>query len=61
LADDMSVKTNDTNGTTGASDSSTHSSANGANGDSKKPPSFKGLEMTNEELLAQRQSLRDRS
>jgi hypothetical protein len=54
-ADDMSVESTKTNGTNGSTGNGTLPSVPSKDGDSKKPPSVKGVVMTHEELLAQRE------
>lgn len=55
-ADDMSAGSTKSSGTNGSTGNATQPSVSATNGDSKKPPSVKGIVMTNEELLAQRES-----
>jgi len=54
-ADDTSVKSTKTNGTNGSASNGTQPSVPSKDGDSKKAPSVKGVVMTHEELLAQRE------
>lgn len=54
-ADDMSVESTKTNGTNGSAGNGTLPSVPSKEGDSKKAPSVKGVVMSHEELLAQRE------